>query len=318
MPETTNISNLYSKRKFQKTLLLMYKYRYYYLLLLPVIAYFIIFHYIPMYGVTLAFKDFNMRLGILKSPWAGLSYFQRLFGSNKFWEVCINTLVISTMKLAFCFPAPIILALLINEIRNPKFKKIVQTVSYMPHFISWVVLAGIIIELLSPSRGAVNYIVTFFGGKPIYFLTEPSMFRWIVVITAMWQSVGWGTIIYLAAIAGIDITQYEAAYIDGANRFQVIRRIVLPSILPVISIVFILNLGGILNAGFDQIFNLYNPMVYKTGDIIDTYVYRVGLVDMEYSFSTAVNLFKNVIGLILVLSTNFVVRRIGDGENALW
>lgn len=296
----------------------MYKHRYYYLVLLPVLLYFILFHYMPMYGVTLAFKQFNMRMGILKSPWVGFDYFIRLFDSKKFWEVSINTLIISSLKLVFNFPAPIILAVLINEIGNVRFKKFVQTVSYLPHFLSWVVLSGIIIELLSPSRGAVNYILTLFGGEPVYFLTQPSMFRQIIVITAMWQTVGWGTIIYLAAISGIDLNQYEAAYIDGANRFQIIRRIIMPSILPVISIVFILNLGGILNAGFDQIFNLYNPMVYKTGDIIDTYVYRVGLVDMEYSFSTAVNLFKNVIGMVLVLITNFIVKRIGDGENALW
>ncbi len=304
--------------KLNKTALLMYKHRYYYLLLIPVIVYFVLFHYIPMYGVSLAFRQFNMRLGILKSPWVGFVYFERLFDSRKFWEVSVNTLIISSLKLIFNFPAPIVLAVLINEIGNLKFKKFVQTVSYLPHFLSWVVLAGIIIELLSPSRGVVNYIITVFGGEPVYFLTQPSMFRGILVITAMWQNAGWGTIIYLAAISGIDYNQFEAAYIDGANRFQIVKRIVIPSILPVISIVFILNLGRILNAGFDQVFNLYNPMVYKTGDIIDTYVYRVGLVDMEYSLSTAVNLFKNLIGLMLVLFTNFIIRKAGDGENALW
>jgi len=287
-------------------------------LLIPVLAYFVIFHYIPMYGVVLAFKDYNMRLGILKSPWVGLEYFQRIIGSKIFWEVTANTLIISFLKLLFNFPAPIILALLLNEIPGRRFKRTVQTISYFPHFISWVVLAGMIIEILSPARGIINYFITLLGGTPVYFLAEPSMFRSIIVITAIWQSVGWGTIIYLAAISGIDAEQYEAAYIDGANRFHLIRSITLPSILPVISIVFILNLGSILSAGFDQIFNLYNPMVYKTGDIIDTYVYRIGFVNMDYSFSTAVGLFKNIIGFALVMTTNLIVRRFNDGENALW
>jgi len=179
-------------------------------------------------------------------------------------------------------------------------------------------LAGIIKELLSPTRGIANYIITLFGGEPIYFLAEASMFRGILVVTSMWKGVGWGTIIYLAAIAGIDTEQYEAAYIEGANRFNIMKSIILPSIFPVISIVFILGLGRILNAGFEQVFNLYNPTVYKTGDIIDTYVYRVGLLGMNYSYSTAVGLFKNVVGLILILITNYIVRNVSDKENAIW
>ena len=312
--QTVNVTRNGPKRLSRE----IYKHRYYLLFLLPAIAYFVIFKYIPIYGITLAFKEFNFKLGILNSPWVGLNYFERLFDSKRFWEVFVNTIAISGLKLLFGFPAPIILAILMNEIGSLKFKKFVQTISYLPHFLSWVVLASFIIELLSPSRGVINYIITLFGGKPIYFLTESQMFRGIIVLTYIWQSVGWGTIIYLAAISGIEMTQFEAAYIDGANRFQIIGRIILPAILPVISIVFILGLGRILDAGFDQIFNLYNPMVYSTGDIIDTYVYRIGLIDMEYSLSTAVGLFKNIIGLFLVLLTNFLVRRLNDGENALW
>lgn len=311
------ISNTNIKTKSTKILLSMYKHRWFYVLLAPILTCFTIFNYRPMYGVLLAFKDFSPK-GISASPWVGFKHFERMFDTPAFWEVTVNTLIISCLKIIFMFPAPIILALLINEIPNIKFKKVVQTASYLPYFFSWVVLAGMITELLSPSRGVINYILTLFGREPIYFLTEPSMFRSIVVITAIWQSVGWGTIIYLAAIAGVDAEQFEAAYIDGASRFKIVRHIVIPSIMPVISIVFILNLGSILNAGFDQIFNLYNPLVYPTGDIIDTYVYRQGLKLFDYSYSTAVNLFKNLIGFILVIMTNYIAKKVGDGENALW
>jgi putative aldouronate transport system permease protein len=289
-----------------------------YLLLLPVILYFAIFHYVPIYGITLAFKDFKFSNGILGSPWVGFANFQKLFSSVFFYRVLTNTLVISIYRLIFGFPAPIILAILLNEMTSLKFKRIVQTVSYLPHFISWVILAGIVTELLSPSRGVINYILSFFGREPIYFLASAEYFRPILIISGIWQSVGWGSIIYLAAIAGIDEEQKEAAYIDGANRFQIIRYIIIPSIIPVISIVLILNLGSILNAGFDQVFNLYNAMVMETGDIIDTYVYRVGLVNMQYSFSTAVGLFKNLIGFFLVISANMVIRRFDEGKNAIW
>jgi len=306
------------RNRCRKLIKSMYKFRYEYLLLLPIIIFFILFNYIPMFGATIAFKEFNFKLGIFKSPWIGFYNFRRLFGSISFMQVFLNTIIISFLKIIFCFPAPIILALIINEIESIKLKKFFQTVSYMPYFFSWVIIAIIIEELLSPSHGVVNYIISLFGKEPIYFLTEAGMFRGIIIVSALWQSVGWGTIIYLAAITGIDTVQYEAAYIDGATRFQIIRRIIIPSILPVISIMLILTLGGIMNAGFEQIFNLYNPMVYKTGDIIDTYVYRIGLVDFNYSYATAVNLFKNTIGFVLLFSTNIVVRKLGEGENALW
>ena len=292
--------------------------RYYYLLLLPAIAFFVIFHYVPMYGVLLAFKNFRFAAGIIKSPWVGFAHFERLFTSVSFWEVLRNTLVISFLRLIFGFPAPIIFAILINEILSITMKKTLQTISYLPHFISWVVMGGIMIELLSPSRGAVNWILTKFGGDPIYFLTIPDYFRGILVVTGIYKGVGWGSIIYLAAISGIDLEQYDSAYIDGATRFHMIRYIILPSLAHVIIIIFILNLGQILNAGFDQIFNLYNPMVYSVGDIIDTYVYRIGLLQMQYSFSTAVGLFKNVVGFTLVVSVNYISKRIGDSGYGLF
>lgn len=297
----------------------MRKMSYCYLLLLPVVIYFVLFHYLPMYGVTLAFKDFSIQKGILGSPWAGLKHFARLFDSTIFYNVLENTLLISIYRLLFGFPAPILFALAINEIVNQKMKGVIQTVSYLPHFISWVVMAGIIMELLSPTRGVVNFLLSLFGVRPIVFLSETKYFRSILVVTGIWKEVGWGSVIYLAAIAGVPTEQYESAYIDGASRLRVIRHIIFPSILSVVSIMFILQLGTILNAGFDQVFNLYNSTVYSVADIIDTYTYRVGLGnDMQYSFSTAVGLFKNLIGFLLVVLTNLMVRRIGEGEYRIW
>ncbi len=294
------------------------KMKYYYLLLAPVIIYFVIFHYVPMYGITLAFKDFSIREGIIGSPWIGLKNFNKLFSGYDFYEILNNTLRISLGKIIFGFPAPIIFALMLNEIYRRGFKRVIQTISYLPHFISWVILGGIIMELLSPTRGAVNYILTLFGAEPIYFLATPKYFRPVVIVTAIWQNVGWNSVIYLAAIAGISTEQYESAYMDGANRFQTAIHITLPSIMPTIVILFILGLGNVLNAGFDQIFNLYNSSVYSVADIFDTYVYRMGLANMKYSFSTAVGLFKNVVGLVLILGTNFIVKKLGDGEYGIW
>lgn len=295
------------------------KYRQYYLILLPVLLFFAVFSYGPMYGVIIAFKDFNMSKGIIESPWADpvFKYFIRAFKSEIFTRALWNTVVISFLKIILAFPIPIIFAILIDELPRKRFAKTVQTISYLPYFISWVVLGGIIRSLLSPSTGAINYIIEMFGATPIHFLGEANMFRGIIFLSYIWQSVGYGSVVYLAAIAGIDQEQYEAARIDGASRFQSILKVTVPNILPVIIIMFIMNLGNILNAGFDQIFNLYSPMTYQKGDIIDTYVYRVGLVDFEYSYSTAVGLFKNIIGLTLVLATNFMARKF-DPDSALF
>jgi putative aldouronate transport system permease protein len=271
-----------------------------------------------MYGVTLAFKDFSISKGILGSPWVGFKHFQKLFAGYDFYQILSNTLRISILKILIGFPVPIILALLLNEIYKKNFKKVVQTISYLPHFISWVILGGLIIEMLSPSRGVVNYILTLFGTKPIYFLTSPEWFVPIVIITHVWQSAGWSSVIYLAAIAGIDAEQYESAYIDGATRYQRVKYITVPSIMPTIAILFILGLGNILNAGFDQIFNLYNPSIYSVADIFDTYVYRTGLANMQYSFTTAIGLFKNGIGMILILGANYLVKRFGNKDYGVW
>ncbi len=288
------------------------KYKELTLMFLPVALYFIIFKYIPMYGITMAFKDYKIKYGILGSPWIGLQNFRDLFELASFSRAIRNTIIISLLKLVTGFPCPIILALLLNEVRHLKFKKTVQTISYLPHFLSWIILAGIFYQFLSPSTGMVNYILSQFGIKPIYFMGSNEWFRFTLVVTNIWKGIGWSSIIYLAAIAGIDLNLYEAAVCDGANRFQRMWSITIPSILPTITVLLILDVGGIMSAGFDQIFNLYNPAVYETADIIDTYVYRMGIGEMKYSMATAVGLFQNVIGFFLVITTNFISKKISN------
>ena len=286
------------------------------LMFLPVVIYFFIFKYIPMGGIVIAFKDFIVTKGIFGSDWVGLENFNKAFRLATFRRSIGNTLTISGLKLLFGFPAPIILALMLNEVTHLRFKKTVQTISYLPHFLSWVVLAGMFQQLLSPNNGPVNAVLRdVFGVKEsIYFLGSNDYFRGTLVVTDLWKNVGWSSILYLATIAGIDPTLYEAATVDGATRWQCTRYITIPSLVSTIVIMLILSVGSIMDAGFDQVFNLYNSAVYKTGDIIDTYVYRYGLGEMKYSFATAVGLFKNVIAFILVVGTNLITRRIsGEG-----
>lgn len=289
------------------------KSKYLFLMLVPTLVWYAIFHYGPLYGVQLAFKEFSPIRGIWGSPWVGLEHFKFLFfQSPDFLRIFRNTVLISLYNLIFGFPAPIILALLLNEVRFSVFKRVAQSLSYIPHFFSWVVLAGIVTVMLSPSEGPVNYILKMLGMEPIYFLADSQYFRSTLVATGIWKEIGWGTIIYLAALSGVDPTLYEAAKIDGASRAKQTWYITLPSILPVITIMFILSLGGILNAGFDQIFNLYNPAVYDVADIIDTYVYRAGILGAQFGLTTAVGLFKNIIGIMLVLGTNYIVKKLGQ------
>lgn len=297
----------------------IWKYRERYLMLVPMLLLVLLFSYLPMYGITLAFKKYRMIDGFFGSAWVGFYQFQKLFNTASFWIVMKNTVEISLLRIVFGFPAPIIFALLLNEIRHRKYQRVVQTVSYLPHFMSWVVLSGIFIQLFSTS-GVINTIIKLFGGEDIMFMTSQLWFRPILISTGIWQSIGWSSVIYLASIAGIDPQIYEAARIDGANRFHMIWYITLPCIYPVISMLFILTIGGILNAGFDQIFNMYNPMVYNVADILDTYVYRRGFgadgASADYSFSTAVGLFKNVIGFCLVIFSNFVSKKLTD--SGIW
>ncbi len=288
----------------------MYRHRAYYLIILPALVCLAVAKYVPMAGIVLAFKNFSITGGIWGSEWAGLKYFERMLQSADFLRVFRNTIVISLLKLATVFPAPILFALMLNEVFDLRLKKSIQTISYLPHFISWVVAGGLFHSFLA-FEGPVNYVLEALGRPRVVFMKDPFFFLLAVVVTGIWKTVGWGSIIYLAAIAGIDPQLYDAAQIDGAGRVQRIRHVTLPAILPVIVVLFLLRIGETFDAGFDQIFNLYSPIVYSVGDIIDTYVYRQGLVNFQFSYTTAVGVSKNVLGLLLLLIVNYVIRRLG-------
>ncbi|MCU6712673.1 ABC transporter permease subunit [Paenibacillus sp. J5C_2022] len=280
-----------------------------YLMLIPGILFLLLFKYTPMYGIVIAFKDFNIFDGLKASPWVGWTNFERLFSSPDFGVVFRNTLIISLYKIVFLFPLPIVVAILMNEIRNMIFKRSIQTVVYLPHFLSWVIVSGLFIDLLSTDGGIVNRIIVSLGGEPIRFFMDTDVFRSVLVTSAGWKEVGWSTIIYLASIASIDPQLYEAAKIDGAGRFRQIMHITLPGLIPVIILMFILRLGHILEAGTEQILVMYNSLVYSVADVIGTYVYRIGLGQQDYSFSTAVGLFDSVVGLFLILTGNYLSRK---------
>ena len=288
------------------------------LMFLPGFLFILVFSYGTMYGLILAFKDFNIGKGILGSPWVGFKHFETFFSSTSALIALFNTLKISLLKLLFNFPAPILLALMLNEMRPGPIKKAAQTISYLPHFISWIIVAGILSSLLSPSTGTINYIIKALGGQPILFLTDTKWFRPILIISGIWKEIGWGSVVYLAALCSIPAEQYESAKIDGANRFQRLCYITLPSMKGIVSIMLLMQAGNIMNAGFDQVFNLYSTSVYEVGDIIDTYVYRVGIGQMMYSFNTAVGLFKSVVNFALVLAVNMVTKKLNDGESVLY
>lgn len=295
------------------------KYRFYYYLILPGMLYFLIFDYIPMFGVVIAFKDispFEGVQGVLTGKWVGFDHFIRFFNSYYFWNVMRNTFLISFYNLLFGFPASILLALLLNELKHVVFKRVVQTISYLPHFISTVVVAGLLMMMLSTDSGLINAIIVLFGGEPILFLGEPAYFRSILVLSHVWQSIGWGSILYLAAMSGIDPGLYEAARIDGASRFRQAWHITLPGITHIIAIMLILSIGGLLNAGFEKVLLLYSPAVYEVADIIDTYVYREGLTSLNYSFATAVGLFKNLLAMVLILGANYIAKKMN--QTGIW
>ena len=295
------------------------KYKFYYMLILPALLYFFIWHYIPMFGIVVAFQNFSPfegLSGILNGDWVGLRHFNRFFNSVYFWNVMRNTVLISGYKLIFGFPLPIVLALLLNEVKHAKFKKIVQTISYMPHFISMVVIAGLLHNIFSTDGGLFNEVRKWFGAESVFFLGTPEYFRSILVGQHMWSTVGWGSIVYLAAISGVDQELYEAATLDGAGRFKQTIHITLPSIANVVIIMLILRVGGILNAGFESVLLLYSPAVYDVADIVDTFVYREGLQRMNYSYSAAIGLFKSIIGIIAVLGTDLLAKRMG--QEGLW
>jgi putative aldouronate transport system permease protein len=287
-----------------------------YVLLIPVIAYFVIFEYTPMYGVQIAFKDFIAKKGIWGSPWVGFKHFQRFFDSYFFWTLLKNTLGISLYQLVVGFPVPILLALMINEVRQSKFRKFIQTVTYAPHFLSTVVMVGLIVIFLNPNTGLVNHFLELFGLKPISFMTEAGWFKTIYVFSGVWQQMGWSSIIYLAALSGIDPQQHEAAKVDGANRLQRIWHVNIPGILPTIVILLILQMGSLMGVGFEKVFLMQNDLNMDSSDVISTYVYRSGILGAQYSFSAAVGLFNSVVNFILLISVNFISRRLN--QTSLW
>ncbi|NHN30408.1 sugar ABC transporter permease [Paenibacillus sp. S3N08] len=302
-----------SRRKFLLNDLLRNKLLY--VMMLPALAYYIIFHYGPMYGAIIAFKDYSPSNGIWNSEWVGLANFREFFSGFYFWRIFKNTVLISIYALVFGFPAPIILALLINELRSSGFKRIVQSITYMPYFISLIVICGIIKDFTN-SGGLINTLFSYFGGDGKTMLQNPDYFRPIYILSEIWQHFGWESIIYLAALSGIDQEQYEAAKIDGAGRWRQMLSVTLPGILPTIMILLILRMGNLLNVGFEKIILLYNPSIYDTADVISSYVYRKGLIEFNWSFSASVGLFNSLINLCLLVAANYISRK--TSENSLW
>lgn len=289
----------------------MWRERYIYLLLLPGLLYFILFRYIPMFGLVLAFKGYSPFRGIWDSPWVGMEHFRTIFSDGEVLQVIRNTLYISFLQIAVAFPIPIVLALMLNEVRHSAYKRTIQSIVYLPHFLSWVIVVGMV-TLFLRSEGLLNRaLVSAFDIDPIPFLTHPNWFAPLIVLEVIWKEAGWGTVIFLAALAGIDPQLHEAAVLDGASRLQRIRDIVLPGLKPVIVILLILRLGNVLDTGFEQIFLMLNPFTMEVGNVLDTFVFFRGIQQGDYSFATAVGLFKGLVGLVLVVGANRLAKRWG-------
>lgn len=286
-----------------------------YLILLPVVLYYIIFHYVPMYGIIIAWKKYIPMKGILGSPWVGWANFTAFFKSYYFARLLKNTFVISFYGMIFGFPAPIIFALMLNELKDGAFKRISQTITYLPHFISEVIICGMLVDFLSPD-GCINTVLSIFGVEPTAWLQQAGAFRTIFVSSGIWQGLGWGSIMYLAALSNVNTELYDAAFMDGANRFQRLLNVTIPGILPTIIIMFILRLGHLLSVGAEKVILLYNPNTYVTADVISSFVYRRGLLDADYSFTTAIGLFNSVINFIFLIAANYLSRK--TSETSLW
>ncbi|TBL69370.1 ABC transporter permease [Paenibacillus thalictri] len=285
-----------------------------YLISIPGLLYFMVFKYIPLSGSIIAFQDYNIFKGISDSPWVGFAHFERMFAYDEFLIILKNTLLIGIYDLIFAFPIPIVLAILLNEIRIHVYKRIMQTVIYMPHFLSWVIVGGMIVSMLSPTNGVVNHVLGWFHIEPIYFLGENTYIRSLLIGSGIWKDSGWGTIIYLAAIAGINPDLYEAADLDGAGKFRQVISITIPSILPVIVILFLLHIGRFMDFGFERVFVFLNSLNSENGEILDTYVYRAGLIDRQYSYTTAIGIFKSLVGLVMIMIGNILSKKMtGDG-----
>lgn len=285
-----------------------------YALAIPGIIYYIVFHYFPMYGVTIAFKEYSQKFGIMGSPWVGLVNFRDFFGGIFAWRVIRNTLLINFYELLYVFPLPILLAILLNELRNQTYKRVVQTITYLPHFISSVVICGMIVDFVSPNGFITQFVNMLTGNNYVNLLLQEEFFRTIYVSSDIWQGIGWSSIIYLAAITGIDMELYEAASIDGAKKMRQLWHITLPGIAPTIVTMFILQVGKMMTLGADKIILLYNPVIYETADVISSHVYRKGLIDNNPSYSAAVGLFNSVINCILVFSANHISRKVSGSS----
>lgn len=283
-----------------------------YFMIFPAFALVLLYHYGPLCGLVIAFQKYDLVKGIFHSKWIGFDNFEYIFNYPGFLNILWNTLYIAVMKITVHFIIPIIISILLNEMNNARVKRGIQTAIYLPHFISWVIISGIMIDILSPNHGVVNKLLSMFGADPIYFLGEPKVFPFVLVVTDIWKEFGYATIVYLAALTGIDPSLYEAAEVDGARRIHRIWHITIPGIIPIIVLLGTLSLGRILNAGFDQVFNLYNPLVYETGDIIDTFTYRIGMQNTQYDLATAVGLFKSAVSLILVSTSYYIARKVAN------
>lgn len=290
----------------------MWKERWLYLLMLPGLAFFVIYKYVPMWGVLMAFQKYQPHLGVLGSQWVGLRHFERFFSEPQFWDLLRNTLYIAVLDTGVFFPLTIILALMLNELRSEIYKRTVQTLVYVPHFLSWVVVVGISYILLTTEGGVINELLALLGMEKVQFLMSEGWFRPLIILQMIWKDAGWGTIIFLAALAGVNPSLYEAARIDGASRWRLLWHITLPSIRSVVVILLILRLGNFIDLGFEQIFLMLNAMNREVGEVFDTYVYQVGMQQGQFSYSAAVGLFKSVVGLILVVAANWMAKRLGE------
>lgn len=287
------------------------KNKYMYAMLIPGVLSVLIFKYFPMYGLVIAFKNYNPFIGIADSPWVGLDNFKAIFASSDFWQVLRNTLIISSYKILVGFPAPILLALLLNEVVHAKFKRTIQSVLYLPHFLSWVTLGGIMLTIFS-YNGVVNEIIKAFGGNPVNIFTDVTNFRWVLVWSDVWKGAGWGTIIYLAAITTVDPALYEAAVVDGAKRWRQVWHITLPAIKSVIVLLLVLRIGQLMDSDFEQILVLQNNLVRSVSEVFATYVYRVGLGQAQFSFATSIGIFESVVALVLIASANRIAKLLGE------
>lgn len=288
-----------------------------YVMVLPGVIFIVLFRFVPLFGSIIAFQNYSVTKGIWGSTWVGLKNFQDLFKYPDFQRVFFNTLILGGLRIVFTFPAPVLLALMLNEVTKNYLKKPIQTILYIPHFLSWVVVGGITFDILGMS-GVFNTIRAGFNLEPVLLMQNEAFFRPIYVITTIWKETGWGTVVYLAALTAIDPSLYESAMIDGANKFKQIIHITLPLLLPTVITLFLLNIGSFIDLGFDQVFNLITPMTYNVGDIFDTYVFRVGILQARYSYTTAVGLFQSIIGFVLVFSFNKIANKVSNGEGGLW